>query len=153
MNILEQIRKELPWLEDKVSYDLTRGKPSSDQLDISQQYLEKINQPYHMDGVDIRNYGLPEGLPSAKALGADIMGTSAEETLALDNSSLSLMQQILSCGYFLGFDKAKLDQNSKFICPVPGYDRHFKLLENFGFEMISIPFADCLLYTSDAADE
>ena len=142
MNILEQIRKELPWLEDKVSYDLTRGKPSSDQLDISQQYLEKINQPYHMDGVDIRNYGLPEGLPSAKALGADIMGTSAEETLALDNSSLSLMQQILSCGYFLGFDKAKLDQNSKFICPVPGYDRHFKLLENFGFEMISIPFAD-----------
>ncbi len=77
MNILEQIRKELPWLEDKVSYDLTRGKPSSDQLDISQQYLEKINQPYHMDGVDIRNYGLPEGLPSAKALGANIMGTSA----------------------------------------------------------------------------
>ena len=44
MNILEQIRKELPWLEDKVSYDLTRGKPSSDQLDISEQYLEKINQ-------------------------------------------------------------------------------------------------------------
>ena len=53
MNILEQIRKELPWLEDKVSYDLTRGKPSSDQLDISQQYLEEINQPYQMDGVDL----------------------------------------------------------------------------------------------------
>ena len=142
MNILEQIRKELPWLDDKVSYDLTRGKPSKAQLDITQKNLKRITQPFEMDDMDLRNYGSPEGLPSARKLGAKIMGTLANETLALDNSSLTLIQQVLSCGYFLGFEQSKLNNKSKFICPVPGYDRHFKLIENFGIEMLPIPFSD-----------
>jgi DNA-binding transcriptional MocR family regulator len=140
MNILEHIRQELPWLDSNTVYDLTRGKPASKQLDITQKYYSELTTPYEMDGIDLRNYGNPEGLPSARTLGSKILKTNFEETHALDNSSLSLMHQIISCAFFLGFKKAKLYANSKIICPVPGYDRHFKLLENFGIEMITVPF-------------
>ena len=75
MNILEQIRKEHSWLEANTSYDLRRGKPSALQLDSTQSILESIEVPFHMDGIDLRNYGEPEGIPSARALGAEILGT------------------------------------------------------------------------------
>ena len=142
MNILEQIRKEHSWLEANRAYDLRRGKPSALQLDITQSNLETIEMPFHMDGVDLRNYGDPEGIPSARALGTEILGTNANETIALDNSSLTLMHQTLACAYFLGFKSSKIDSVSKILCPAPGYDRHFKLIENFGIEMIAVPFQD-----------
>ena len=142
MNILEQIRKEHSWLEANRAYDLRRGKPSALQLDITQSNLETIEMPFHMDGVDLRNYGDPEGIPSARALGTEILGTNANETIALDNSSLTLMHQTLACAYFLGFKSSKIDSLSKILCPAPGYDRHFKLIENFGIEMIAVPFQD-----------
>tara|TARA_B100000965_G_scaffold271124_1_gene229324 strand:+ start:689 stop:1885 length:1197 start_codon:yes stop_codon:yes gene_type:complete len=142
MNILEQIRKEHSWLETNRAYDLRRGKPSTLQLDITQSILETIEMPFHMDNVDLRNYGDPEGIPSARALGTEILGTNANETIALDNSSLTLMHQTLACAYFLGFKSSKIDSVSKILCPAPGYDRHFKLIENFGIEMITVPFQD-----------
>ena len=140
MNILEHIRQELPWLDGNTVYDLTRGKPAPEQLDITQKYYSDLTIPYEMDGIDLRNYGNPEGLPSARMLGSKILKTNFEETHALDNSSLTLMHQIISCAFFLGFKNSKLSSNSKIICPVPGYDRHFKLLENFGVEMLTVPF-------------
>jgi DNA-binding transcriptional MocR family regulator len=140
MNILEHIRQELPWLDGNTVYDLTRGKPAPEQLDITQRYCSDLTIPYEMDGIDLRNYGNPEGLPSARMLGSSILKTNFEETHALDNSSLTLMHQIISCAFFLGFKKSKLSSDSKIICPVPGYDRHFKLIENFGVEMITVPF-------------
>ena len=112
MNILEQIRKEHPWLDINTSYDLRRGKPSNLQLDVTQSILESIQIPFKMDGIDLRNYGEPEGIPSARALGAEILGTKDSETIALDNASLTLMHQILACSYFFGF------QSSKFILKV-----------------------------------
>ena len=80
MNILEQIRKEHSWLEANRAYDLRRGKPSTLQLDITQSILETIEMPFHMDNVDLRNYGDPEGIPSAKKL---IIGASSENTSTL----------------------------------------------------------------------
>ena len=142
MSILEQIRSELPWLDDKVSFDLTRGKPSADQLNVTQKNFKHIEIPFEMDGIDLRNYGNPEGIPSARQLGAQILSTDFDETIALDNSSLTIMQQLVSCAYHLGFPKSKLSKKTKFLCPIPGYDRHFKLLENFGVEMIPMPFQD-----------
>ena len=140
MNILEHIKQELPWLDGNTVYDLTRGKPAPEQLDITENYYSKLSTPYELDGIDLRNYGNPEGLPSARELGSKILKTNFDETHALDNSSLTLMHQIISCAFFLGFKSAKLDGHSKIICPVPGYDRHFKLLENFGIQMITVPF-------------
>ena len=142
MNILEQIRKEHPWLEVNRAYDLRRGKPSTLQLNATQSILESVETPFYMDGIDLRNYGEPEGIPSARKLGAEILGTNESETIALDNTSLSLMHQILACSYFLGFKASKINNASKILCPAPGYDRHFKLIENFGIEMITVPFQD-----------
>ena len=142
MSILKQIKQELSWLDANNAYDLTRGKPSPAQLDISQKILSQIEIPYEMDGIDLRNYGNPEGLPSARKLGSNILSSNFDETIALDNSSLTLMHQVVSCSLFLGFDKSNLNKDSKIICPVPGYDRHFKLLENFGVRMITVPFQD-----------
>ena len=142
MSILKQIKEELPWLGDNDSFDLTRGKPSPDQLKLSQKLIENIKQPFEIDGVDLRNYGNPDGIQSAKILGSEILDTPIEKIIALDNSSLTLMHQLLACAYFLGFEAVNLSRTSKFLCLVPGYDRHFKLLENFGIEMISVPFLE-----------
>ena len=142
MNILEHIKQELPWFDANSTYDLTRGKPAPEQLDIVQNILAKIEQPFELDGIDLRNYGNPEGLPSARKLGATILNSNYDETHALDNSSLTLMHQIISCSFFLSFKNSRLSKESKIICPVPGYDRHFKLLENFGIQMIPVPFQD-----------
>jgi len=142
LNILEQIRKEHSWLEANTSYDLRRGKPSNLQLDTTQTILESIEAPFYMDGIDLRNYGEPEGIPSARALGAEILGTDKNQTLALDNSSLTIMHQLLTYSHFLGLKSSKIRANSKILCPSPGYDRHFKLIENFGIEMIAVPFQE-----------
>jgi len=142
LNILEQIRKEHSWLEANTSYDLRRGKPSNLQLDSTQTILESIEAPFYMDGIDLRNYGEPEGIPSARALGAEILGTDKNQTLALDNSSLTIMHQLLTYSHFLGLKSSKIRANSKILCPSPGYDRHFKLIENFGIEMIAVPFQE-----------
>ena len=73
MSILEQIKTELPWLDDKVAFDLTRGKPSPDQLSMTEKTFSNLAMPFEMDGIDLRNYGTPEGIPSARELGSKIL--------------------------------------------------------------------------------
>ena len=90
--------------------------------------------------IDVRNYGDPLGLPEARALGASLLSSPAETTLVGEQSSLLLIYQLILSNYLFGLKTPWKDQgNLKFICPVPGFDRHFRLLEDFGIEMLTIP--------------
>lgn len=130
-----------------LSLDLTRGKPSSKQLDLSNDLLAlSVNQILDSSGSDTRNYGGLDGLPEMKTLFADILEVSTDQTIIGGNSSLTLMYDYLSgaCLYGVpGGDKPWAHDNSKkFICPVPGYDRHFEITEHLGFELISIEMTE-----------
>lgn len=127
-----------------LSLDLTRGKPSSDQLNLSDGMDGILKGNYKsQDGTDTRNYGGLEGLAEARQLGASILGVKASEVLAQGNSSLTLMFQALLHAVHFGFDGPESAWNRKgsmkFICPVPGYDRHFTLCEQLGIEMLTVP--------------
>ena len=127
-----------------LNIDLTRGKPSSEQLSLSDRLDGILAGDYiAADGTDTRNYGCLEGLAEARRLGANILGITAEEVLAQGNSSLTLMYQAVYTGLHVGFSGAdsawKKTGKIKFICPVPGYDRHFTVCEQLGIEMIAVP--------------
>lgn len=134
--------------ERGLKLDLSRGKPSKKQLDLSMGLLNVINSRSVMDsenGIDCRNYGGLDGIPEAKRLLADMIGTRSENVLVSDNSSLSLMYSLVSHGMIEGIMGEKpwmLVENKKFLCVVPGYDRHFAITEHFGFELISIPMTE-----------
>ncbi|MBT3674604.1 MAG: aminotransferase class I/II-fold pyridoxal phosphate-dependent enzyme [Proteobacteria bacterium] len=120
--------------------DLTRGKPGADQLDLSNNLLNAEVSSHSPSGVDVRNYGDPLGIPEARALGASLLSSTAETTLVGEQSSLLLIYQLILSNYLFGLKTPWKDQaNLKFICPVPGFDRHFRLLEDFGIEMLTIP--------------
>ena len=120
--------------------DLTRGKPGSDQLDLSNSLLNAQVSSHSPSGVDVRNYGDPLGISEARALGASLLSASAETTLVGEQSSLLLIYQLILSNYLFGLKTPWKDQTElKFICPVPGFDRHFRLLEDFGIEMLSVP--------------
>ena len=118
--------------------DMSRGKPCKEQLDLSVA-LNDIKD-YVSDGVDVRNYGMLDGIPSCKKLFADLMGVKPENVIVGPTSSLNLMYDYVSQCYTHGAGSTpwcKLDK-VKFLCPVPGYDRLFKILEHFGIEMINV---------------
>ena len=118
--------------------DMSRGKPCKEQLDLSVA-LNDIKD-YVSDGVDVRNYGMLDGIPSCKKLFADLMGVKPENVIVGPTSSLNLMYDYVSQCYTHGAGSTpwcKLDK-VKFLCPVPGYDRHFTILEHFGIEMINV---------------
>jgi DNA-binding transcriptional MocR family regulator len=120
--------------------DLTRGKPGSDQLDLSNSLLKAEVSSHTPSGADVRNYGDPLGISEARALGASLLSAQAETTLVGEQSSLLLIYQLILSNYLFGLKTPWKDQtNLKFICPVPGFDRHFRLLEDFGIEMLPIP--------------
>ena len=120
--------------------DLTRGKPGPDQLDLSNKVLNAAVPSHSPSGVDVRNYGDPLGLSEARELGASLLSSSAETTLVGEQSSLLLIYQLILSNYLFGLKTPWKNQaNLKFICPVPGFDRHFRLLEDFGIEMLTIP--------------
>ena len=123
-----------------LSLDLTRGKPSSEQLDLSNELANFSDNKFLSDGVDLRNYGEIKGLDSCRALGSDILGCSKEYVWAGGNSSLSLMSQFLSFLFVEGCGEGPWSNKERVsvICPVPGYDRHFKLCETFGINMIPV---------------
>ena len=123
-----------------LSLDLTRGKPSSDQLDLSNELANFSDNIFFSDGVDLRNYGEVKGLDSCRQLGSDILGCSKEYVWAGGNSSLSLMSQFLSFLFVEGCGEGPWSNKERVsvICPVPGYDRHFKLCETFGINMIPV---------------
>ena len=123
-----------------LSLDLTRGKPSADQLDLSNDLAAFEGNYFISDGVDIRNYGEIKGIDGCRELGSKILGCSKDYIWAGGNSSLSLMSQFLSFLFVEGNGTGPWSNNERvsILCPVPGYDRHFKLCETFGINMIPV---------------
>lgn len=131
-------------LARKLSLDLTRGKPSAEQLNLSDTMDGLLKGNYiAADGTDTRNYGGLDGLPEAKQLGAHIMGVEPANVLVGGNSSLTLMFQVMLAAYQFGLKDAasawKNEGEVKFLCPVPGYDRHYTVCEQLGIKMINVP--------------
>ena len=125
--------------------NMARGKPGKAQLDLVSDILTVLNAPEQCvsDGIDVRNYGELSGIPAAKRLFADILGCKPEECFMGGSASLTLMYDTISKAYTHGLLHSekpwcKLDK-VKWLCPAPGYDRHFKITESFGFEMITVP--------------
>ncbi len=123
-----------------LSLDLTRGKPSADQLDLSNDLAAFEGNYFISDGVDIRNYGEIKGIDGCRELGSKILGCSKDYIWAGGNSSLSLMSQFLSFLFVEGNGTGPWSNKERvsILCPVPGYDRHFKLCETFGINMIPV---------------
>ena len=128
-----------------LSLNMARGKPGKAQLDLVSDMLTVLTDPADcMDGtVDVRNYGELTGIPSAKRLFADLLGTAPEEILVGGNASLHLMYDLIAKAYTHGLRHSQRpwskEETVKFLCPSPGYDRHFKISASFGMEMITVP--------------
>ena len=120
--------------------DMSRGKPGKDQLDLSMDLLKYNN--YIEDGIDLRNYGILDGIPSCKKLFADLLDVEPKNILLGPNASLSIMFDYLAQAYshgVCGSTPWNDIPDIKFLCPVPGYDRHFTILEYFNIKMINVP--------------
>ena len=145
----ESLNKEYAEAKAKgLALDMSRGKPSAKQLDVSLGLLDTINSSSDLkslDGTDCRHYGVLDGIPEAKKLMADMMGTTPDHVIVYGNASLNIMYDQISRAYTHGIlgntPWCKLDK-VKFLCPVPGYDRHFAITERFGIEMINIPMSE-----------
>ena len=145
----ESLNKEYAEAKAKgLALDMSRGKPSAKQLDVSLGLLDTINSSSDLkalDGTDCRNYGVLDGIPEAKKLMADMMGTTPDHVIVYGNASLNIMYDQISRAYTHGIlgntPWCKLDK-VKFLCPVPGYDRHFAITERFGIEMINISMSE-----------
>ena len=129
----------------ELKLNMSRGKPSKAQLDMVSDIMDVFKTPedYISDGIDVRNYGELSGLPAAKRLFAEILGCKPEECFIGGNASLTLMYDTISKAFTHGLLHSvspwcRLD-TVKWLCPAPGYDRHFKITQSFGCEMIVIP--------------
>ena len=148
-NELAQVKGHFEELKAKsLSLNMARGKPGKAQLDLVSDILTVLTDPAQCmsDGIEARNYGELTGLPAAKRLFADILGCKPEECFIGGNASLTLMYDTISKAYTHGLLHSekpwcKLDK-VKFLCPCPGSDRHFKITESFGAEMINIPMTE-----------
>ncbi len=128
--------------------NMARGKPGRQQLDLVSDIFGLMQSPadYVSGGVDVRNYGELSGLPAAKALFAEILGCRPSQVFVGGNSSLQLMYDTVSKAYTHGLLHSPRpwckEPAVKWLCPAPGYDRHFKVTESFGFELVTIPMTD-----------
>jgi DNA-binding transcriptional MocR family regulator len=126
--------------------DLTRGKPSSAQLDLSDALLTLPHGVKDPNGVDVRNYGGLEGIGAIRAMFADLLWVEPEQVVAGGNSSLVMMREVLTDLWLQGgVDSVRpwgAEEKVTFVCPVPGYDRHFTLLDWFGIETVTVPMND-----------
>ena len=144
---LEKQFEEIKALNLKL--DMSRGKPAAAQLDLAMDMLDVLDSKSVLkaeNGMDLRNYGILDGIPEAKRLMAEVLGVAEKNVIVYGNSSLNIMYDQIARAMTLGIcgntPWAKLDK-VKFLCPVPGYDRHFAITELFGIEMINIPlYAD-----------
>ncbi len=152
----EELQSELASLQDTyngfkakgLSLNMARGKPASSQLDLSMPMLDimtSASDPHAADGSDLRNYGVLDGLPEAKELMASMLEDDPANVIVFGNSSLNIMYDTIARLWMFGTQGStpwcKLD-SVKFICPVPGYDRHFGVTQEFGIEMIPVPMND-----------
>jgi aspartate/methionine/tyrosine aminotransferase len=146
LTLKEELNKEYSEAKSKgLALNMARGKPSPAQLDLGMEFLNAVNSQSDMlsDGkIDTRNYGELDGIPEAKKLMADIMETVPENVIVCGNASLNIMYDTVSRAYTHGIlgntPWCRLDK-VKFLCPAPGYDRHFAITEHFGIEMITVP--------------
>ena len=128
--------------------DISRGKPGVEQLALSSDLLSVLQSSEDcFDGtIDARNYGSLSGLPSAKLFFADLLGTKPEQVFVGGNASLQLMYDLIAKAYTHGLKNSTLPWsrkgNVRFLCPAPGYDRHFKISESFGMEMITVAMTE-----------
>lgn len=135
----ENLRKE------GLHLDMSRGKPSKAQLDMVSDILTVLpdGESCILNGVDCRNYGDLAGLPCAREYWADVLGCKPEQTFVGGNASLSLMHDLIARAYTHGLTDSVRpwckEERVKFLCPAPGYDRHFRITEHFGFELITVP--------------
>ena len=125
--------------------DMSRGKPGKEQLDMVSDILTVLKDPSDCiaDDIDARNYGQLSGLPAARALFAELLGCRPSECFVGGNSSLQLMYDTVSKAYTHGLLHSpqpwSREETVKFLCPAPGYDRHFKISQSFGMELITVP--------------
>ncbi len=126
--------------------DMSRGKPGAEQLDLSMDILDPvyIADARAKDGVDCRNYGVPLGIAECRELFGELLGVPAKNVIICGNSSLNIMYDYIAQCMISGSGDAPWASQGKikFICPAPGYDRHFKVLESFGIEMLTVPMLD-----------
>ena len=127
--------------------DMARGKPSPEQTALSKPMLDLLTSDSDLSdqGVDADNYGAPDGLPSARALAAELLGVDAANVSVMGSSSLNIMYDCVEHGYVhgIGGEKPWCQQGEvKFLCPAPGYDRHFTVTESFGIKNIPVPMRE-----------
>ena len=134
--------------EKDLNLDISRGKPGKEQLDLSMPMMDVLNAESVLaseNGTDVRNYGVLDGIPEAKELMAGMVGAKPSQMIVLGNSSLNIMYDCVARAEIFGImgntPWSKLDK-VKFLCPVPGYDRHFGVTEQFGIEMINVPMTE-----------
>ena len=130
----------------KLKLDMSRGKPSFAQLELSDEMMDVLDsRSYFNDetGTDCRNYGVLAGIPEAKRLMGAMSEVAPDDMIIFGNSSLNIMFNTVSRSYTHGVCGStpwcRLDKPVKFLCPVPGYDRHFRITQSFGCEMINVP--------------
>ena len=132
-------------LNEGLNLDMSRGKPSKLQLDLVSDMLTVLTDPAEciINGEDARNYGNLAGLRCAREYWADMLGCKPEQTFVGGNASLHLMHSLISWAYTHGLKESPRPWSSekrvKFLCPSPGYDRHFRITESFGFELVTVP--------------
>jgi len=128
----------------KLNLNLTRGKPETAQLALSDDMIRTLDDGnYEIDGMDARNYGELAGLPSCRKLFADLLFCKPEEVILGNNASLQLMYDLIAKAYTHGLKNSvrpwSKEEKVKFLCPFPGYDRHFNVSKSFGMELIPVP--------------
>ncbi len=142
----EKVSERFDLLKNQgLKLNMARGKPSKAQLDLLGDILTVLtdNGQCHVDGVDARNYGELQGLRCAREYWADVLGCTWQQTFVGGTSSLTLMYDVISKAYTHGLKNSEKpwckEEVVKFLCPSPGYDRHFRITQSFGAELITIP--------------
>ena len=149
LTLQKQLNKEYEEAKAKgLKLDMSRGKPAASQLDMEMDFMNVLNADSILKteaGVDCRNYGIMDGIPEARKLIGDVLGVSADNIIVFGNASLNIMYDTVARSEIFGVmgetPWCKLDK-VKFLCPVPGYDRHFAITEQFGIEMINVPMTE-----------